>query len=118
MHPPRFSFDQRLSDWPACYLELTCCKGYTVTPVGLLLKKHGDRTFNDLLQRLCCDTCGSHPAPVYLCASHSRTGNTHAVMADWAVELVSPPSNAAVLAGRRRTVDETEDTGDKLAAEG
>jgi hypothetical protein len=93
MHPPRFSFEQHLSDWPECYLELTCCKGYIVMPVRLLLKKHGDRTFNVLLRQLRCDRCGNHPAPVYLCASHFRSGNTLATTADWAVELVPPPSD-------------------------
>jgi hypothetical protein len=68
MHPPCFSFEQTLSDWPACILELTCCKGTILMPVLLLLRKHGDSTFNELLQRLRCEKCGSHPAPIYLCA--------------------------------------------------
>ena len=94
MHPPKFSFEQRLSDWPACALELTCCKGILLIPVPLLLRQHGDRTFNDLLQRLRCDRCGRLPAPVYLCASHFRKGNSLGTTADWAVELVSPPRQA------------------------
>jgi hypothetical protein len=93
MHPPSFSFEQRLSDWPACFLEITCCKGIILMPVRLLLRQHGDLTFNDLLQRLRCEKCGNHPAPVYLCASHFRRGNSLGTMADWAVELVSPPSD-------------------------
>jgi hypothetical protein len=50
--------------------------------------RHADRTFNDLR----CDKCGNHPAPVYLCASHFRRGNRQGAVADWAVELVSPPA--------------------------
>jgi hypothetical protein len=62
-------------------------------PVRLLLRKHGDRTFNELLQRLRCEKCGSHPAPIYLCASHFRRGSSLSKTADWAVELVGPPKN-------------------------
>jgi hypothetical protein len=65
MHPPCFSFEQSLSDRPACILELTCCKGTIQMPVRLLLRKHGDRTFNDLFRTLRCEDCGGHPAPVY-----------------------------------------------------
>jgi hypothetical protein len=34
VHPPRFRRDQRLSDWPDCGLELHCCKGVVINPVG------------------------------------------------------------------------------------
>jgi hypothetical protein len=91
MHPRCFSFEQTLSDWPACILELTCCKGTILMPVRLLLRKHGDRTFNDLLQRLRCEKSGRHPAPIYLCASHFRRGSSLGATADWAVELIGPP---------------------------
>jgi hypothetical protein len=59
-----------------------------------LLRKHGDRTFTDLLQRLRCEMCGGHPKPVYLYASHFRSGNSRGAAADWAVKLVSPPKPA------------------------
>jgi hypothetical protein len=59
-------------------------------PVRLLLRKHGDRTFNDPLRTLRCEDCGGPPAPVYLCASHFRRGSSLGAMADWAVELVGP----------------------------
>ena len=62
-------------------------------PVRLLLRKHGDSTFKELLQRLRCEKCGSHPAPIYLCASHFRRGSRLGATADWAVELVGPPKN-------------------------
>ncbi len=64
MHPPRFSFEQRFSDWPDCIFELICCKGVTLMLVRFLLGKHDDRTFNKLPQRLCCEKCGSHPSPL------------------------------------------------------
>jgi hypothetical protein len=69
-------------------------------PVRLLLRRHGDRSFNDLLQKLRCEKCGSHPAPVYLCASHFRRGNSLGAMADWSVEFVSPPQPPQPLAHR------------------
>ena len=61
-------------------------------PVQLLLRQYGDRTFNDLLRQLRCQKCGSPPAPVYLCATHFRKGNSLGAAANWAVELVSPPA--------------------------
>ena len=61
MHPPAFCLDQRLSDWPKCFLELQCCKGVTLMPVRLLLSQHGDRTFKTLIKQLRCDRCGKAP---------------------------------------------------------
>jgi hypothetical protein len=60
-------------------------------PVGLLITRKGDMTFENLIKRLRCKRCGrSHPAPVYLVAGHRRTAR-FGPDADWAVELVPPP---------------------------
>ena len=45
MHPPPFRTDHRLSDWPACRLELNCCRGQTIVPLRLLATQYGDPTF-------------------------------------------------------------------------
>jgi hypothetical protein len=85
MHPA-------LIDWPACRLELNCCRGQSVLPVRLLLRDHGDRTFGQVLSRLRCQKCRKPPAPVYLCAGHREF--TMGAPADWAIELV--PVSAAL----------------------
>jgi hypothetical protein len=88
MHPPPFHLAQRLSDWPACSLELKCC-GMTIYPLRLLAQQHGDRTFVEILRRLRCKQCKRPPAPVYLCAGHREF--CHGAPPDWAIELVPPP---------------------------
>jgi hypothetical protein len=89
MHPPPFRLDHRLSDWPACSLELQCCKGATLYPVRLLRQGHGDQTFWEILRRLRCKSCKRPPAPVYLCAGHRQ--HNHGAPPDWAIELVPLP---------------------------
>ena len=89
MHPPSFRPTHRLSDWPDCTLETNCCKGAVMYPVKLLLKERGDMTFDALLARMKCRSCGSKPAPVYLCASHHRELLAPGPSPDWAVQLVS-----------------------------
>lgn len=89
MHPPPFRLTHRLSDWLACNLELTCCRGQSVYPLRLLVQRHGDRTFAELLPRLRCRQCKSPPAPVYLCAGHRQ--HCHGAPPDWAIELVPVP---------------------------
>ena len=86
MHPPAYRPDHLLSDWPACHLEIHCCKGQTLVPIRLLIATHGDRSFTSLLARLRCSRCGGRPAPVYLCAGHRE--HCGGAPADWAVELV------------------------------
>ncbi len=76
MHPPPFRFEHKLSDWPACILELRCCKGTVKIPVKLLIVQQGDQTFRQVVNKLRCNQCGKPPAPVYLCASHHRTGES------------------------------------------
>ena len=88
MRPPLFTVEQRLSDWPACWLEVRCpCLArMTMLPVRLLLEQ-GDRSFKSVLAALRCRDCRGRPAPVYLIAGHSRTFGG-AGQPDWAVELV------------------------------
>jgi hypothetical protein len=91
VHPPPFRYDHKLSDWPDCWLEMRCrkCNGRSaVTPMKLLIRKHGDRTFLDLIPRLRCSQCRSAAAPVYLCASPQRTGGYGGPGTDWAIEIV------------------------------
>lgn len=89
MHPPEFRRDQHLSDWPACHLELRCCKGVTLYPMRLLTINWGDRTFEEVLTRLRCKRCGAKPAPVYLRAGHRE--HCWGAPPDWAIELVPVP---------------------------
>jgi hypothetical protein len=53
LHPSAFHLDQRLSDWPECWLELRCpCSPRTVLhPVKMLLQR-GDRPFRSVLAAL------------------------------------------------------------------
>ena len=95
MHPPSFRIQQRLSDWPECWLEVCClpCGGRTVNiPVKLLLKRQGDATFSQVLGRLKCTRCKQFAAPVYLCASPHRKGGYGGPSPDWCVELKPVPS--------------------------
>ncbi len=89
MHPPPFRLDHRLSNWPACCLEVRCpCSPrVTVLPVRLLLDRHGDGRFAAVLARLTCSACKGRPAPVYLVAGYHRTFQ-HGPAPDWALELV------------------------------
>lgn len=93
MHPAGFRPDHWLSDWPDCYLELSChpCGGRVViASVKLLAGGIGDRTFAEVLRRLRCERCGGKPAPVFLCASQHRTFHG-GPEPDWAIELVPAP---------------------------
>jgi hypothetical protein len=94
MHPPLFRKTHRLSDWPECVIELHCphCRGVSVGyPVRMLIERHGDMTFENLLRRLRCKRCHRvKPAPIYLVAGHHRTA-CGGPDADWSVELVPPP---------------------------
>ena len=94
MHPPSFDPDHRLSDWPACCLELRCpCSPrLTILPIRLLIERHGDRPFRGVLARLQCSACKGRPAPVYLVAGHNRTF-MYGPPAEWSVELVPVPSS-------------------------
>jgi hypothetical protein len=49
MHPPAFCHSHYLSDWPNCGVGVICCRGTTGIPIKLLIRDHGDRTFEDLL---------------------------------------------------------------------
>ena len=95
MHPPLFRKQHRLSDWPSCVVELYCprCRGGSVgSPVRLLIERHGDMTFENLLRRLRCKRCRAvKPAPVYIVAGHHRTAS-YGPDPDWSIELV-PPRN-------------------------
>ena len=57
MHPPQFRLTQKLSDWPECVIELQCCGGSIGYPVRLLIKRKGDMTFENLVERLHCKRC-------------------------------------------------------------
>lgn len=92
MHPPLFRLDDRLSDWPDCWLEVRCpCSPrVTVSPVKLLATQHGDRTFRAVLAALQCSKCRGKPAPVYLVAGQTRTF-MHGPPPSWSLELVPVP---------------------------
>jgi hypothetical protein len=92
-HPPTFHPSHRLSDWPDCYLEIRCpqCGKSTVAPLQLLLRGDQDGRILDLISRFRCDRCNVKPAPVYLCASPTRTF-AHGPAPDWSLELVQPPA--------------------------
>ena len=92
MHPPMFSPTHRLSDWPACALEVRCpCSPRVVmVPVRLLLLERGDRRFDQVAAALRCSACKGKPAPVFLIAGHARSF-TGGAPPDWAVELVPAP---------------------------
>jgi hypothetical protein len=61
----------------------------TEYPTRLMIQRHGDGSFREVLVRLRWKKCGALPAPVYLCSGH----RTHCMggAPDWAVELVPPP---------------------------
>jgi hypothetical protein len=92
--PPIFRKQHRLSDWPECVIEVHClhCRGGTVlSPVRLLIKRHGDMTFENLLRSLRCKRWrAAKPAPVYLVAGHHRTARG-GPDPYWSIELVPPP---------------------------
>lgn len=92
MHPPPFRLDHRLSDWPDCILEMRCepCASRSSSfPVKLLIARHGDGTFVQVLRRPRCGVCKRRPGPVYLCAGHREfLGGPPAA---WAIELVPVP---------------------------
>jgi hypothetical protein len=96
MHPPPFRLDHRLSDWPDCHLELRCapCHGRSVFyPIKLLIKRHGDRVFSAILQKLVCSRCKRRPQAVFLCASPHRFGGHGGPLPDWAIELIPENGN-------------------------
>ena len=67
VHPPRFSINHRLSDWPECWLELHCPSGSGRSvdyAVRLLMQHQGDATFERALRALRCKCCNKPPAPV------------------------------------------------------
>jgi hypothetical protein len=61
---PAYRHSHYLSDWPNRGVEVICCKGTTMIPVKMLLRDHGDRTFQDLLARLRCSRCRGWPKRV------------------------------------------------------
>ena len=92
MHPPMFRSNQRLEEWPECFLDLKCsgCGWSKGASVKLLRRQFGNPTFGDLVPRLRCSHCNARYAPVYLCAGHHHTF-CYGGPPDWAVELVPPP---------------------------
>ena len=92
MHPPAFSLDHALSDWPHCMLEVRCpCSPrMTLLPARLLSQQHGDRPFRAILAALRCKDCRGKPAPVYLVAGHVRD-YTGGPLPSWALQLVLSP---------------------------
>ena len=89
MHPPAFSPDHTLSDWPDCCLEVRCpCSPrMTIMPVRLLAEQRGNRQFRAVLAALRCSSCRGKPAPVYLVAGHHRSAPLGPTP-DWSLELV------------------------------
>jgi len=89
VHPPDFSLEHALSDWPDCWLETRCACRMTMLPVRLLMQRHGSRSFRAVLAALRCSQCEGKPAPVYLVAGTTRTFNKGRPP-DWTLELVPP----------------------------
>ena len=90
MHPPTFSLDHALSDWPDCCLEVRCpCSPRMVQVPVRLLRERGNRPFRAVLAALRCSACRGRPAPVYLVAGRTRTFMDGG-LPDWALELVPP----------------------------
>ena len=90
MHPPPFSPDHLLSDWPECHLEIRCgCGRSTHYPTKLLRRRSGNHPFRAILPKLRCEACRGCPSPVYLCAGH----RTHCSGGPpgWTIELVAEP---------------------------
>ena len=96
MHPPEFSLDHALSDWPGCMLEVRCpCSPrMTLLPARLLSNQHGDRPFRAILAALRCKDCRGKPAPVYLVAGHHREPGK-GTGPDWSLVLVASPGDQA-----------------------
>jgi hypothetical protein len=95
MHPPTFRLQHRLLDWPECFLEVSCCKGRTLYPIKLLADRRGNPTFEEVLARLRCSTCGCNPrGPVYLCAGHAREFNSGGPP-DWSIQILPRPEREA-----------------------
>jgi hypothetical protein len=64
---------------------------FVLFPVRLLIERHGDMTFENLLRSLRCKRCrAAKPAPVYLVAGHHRTAS-YGPDPDWSIELAPPP---------------------------
>lgn len=89
-HPPTFKANDRLSDWPDCTVEAGCprCGKRTVVPVSLLRQRLGDRLVIAVAQRMRCDQCGVHAAPVFLCEGFHRQGGQGGPPPGWALELI------------------------------
>ncbi len=97
MHPPEFKYQNRLSDWPKCSLEVRCdrCNGRMVQyPVTLLIDRRGDITFAELMYRLRCKGCDGQPTSIFLCASSSRSAG-FGLSPDWSLELRPSPAPPA-----------------------
>ncbi len=102
MHPPDFSLDHALPDWPGCWLEVRCPCSPRVTnlPVRMLTERHGARPFRAVLAALRCSDCRGKPAPVYLVAGQARTF-MFGPPASWALELVPAPGQHPPLPAHR-----------------
>jgi hypothetical protein len=89
MHPPPFRISQRLLDWPDCWIELRCiCPNVSVYPCKLMAKRHGNRTFGDVIGRVKCGKCSRRPFSIYLCASAHRIKANGGPSPDWSIQLL------------------------------
>lgn len=88
MHPPPFSPEHRLSDWPDCTMEIRCkCGRASMPAVRLLISRHGDQVIRVLRKRLRCEQCGSVAAQVWLVAGLHRTCHGGPDALNWSVEI-------------------------------
>ena len=93
MHPPRFHPHHTIGDWPDCHLEVRCptCGKMVIVALRMFRLDYGGARVLDLVSKLTCRACGVKPAPVFLCAGTTRSF-TGGPAADWAIELVPPPT--------------------------
>jgi hypothetical protein len=90
MHPPRFLYSHRLSDWQECCLQMHCrlCEQRSaVMQVKGLMRWYGNRTFAEILSRLRCQFCRRRPSAVFL--KTIRSADSNAAQGDqWTLDLV------------------------------
>jgi len=53
-----------------------------------MAKRHGNRTFTDVLACVKCSKCSRRPLSVFLCASPHRLKGSGGPEPDWSIELL------------------------------
>jgi hypothetical protein len=76
MPAQKFSYNHRLSVWRDYRLEMHCCRcdqRTTGMEVAALIRWHGDKTFEEIVRRLCCGFCRRRPTFLALTSNASST---------------------------------------------